>query len=460
MWWRKLWPEETLLIMLHSREERRRESRRSSRRKQGWKRGNLVPAPSPRQIEGRSHSRVIVKRCPFAEVVIREPLPGNFKFAKVKDYDGHADPEEHLARFEKMAMLHCYSDRIKCKVFLTTLVDSTQRWFEGLAPQSIYSFEDFEKVFLHHFSSSKKYKKTVVSLFEVKQSLEESLRAYIRKFNRVALDVHSCAPETKITAFTQGMREKDCKTLKREYVPPAVRDIINQARSRDCHLGQLGSLVPVPGNIREVPRGGKRNPKPKRKKSPPLVLGVLKMISGGSTDGDSNRAQKSRSRRDCMEVEGMRKNEAVISFGREDIKGVNLPHNDALVIQATVANYDIMRVFVESGSFVNLILKDSHVQINLQGYQLETVETSLYGFAGHGVYPEGENVMPLTLGIRELKKTVMTTFTILDAPLPYNIILVRLAMNELRAVASTYDQKIKFVVGGQVGEVRGDQPSS
>ncbi|XP_075499379.1 uncharacterized protein LOC142537770 [Primulina tabacum] len=153
-------------------------------------------------------------------------------------------------------------------------------------------------------------------------------------------------------------------------------------------------------------------------------MGVIKMISEGSTNGDSNRARKSRSRRECMEVKGVRGNEAIISFGPEDLKSVNLPHNDAL------------------------------------GYQLEIVETALFGFAGHVVYPEGEIVLPLTLGTRELKKTVMTTFTVVDAPSSYNIIMGRPTMNELRAVASTYHQNIKFLVGSRVGEVRGYQPSS
>ncbi|XP_075489474.1 uncharacterized protein LOC142528316 [Primulina tabacum] len=180
------------------------------------------------------------------------------------------------------------------------------------------------------------------------------------------------------------------------------------------------------------------------------------MISGGSTEGDSNRARKSRSRRDRMEVEGARRSEAVISFGPEHPKGVNLPHNDALVIQARVANYDIMRVFVDSGRSV----MEALIQMDLQGYQLETVETVLFGFASYAVYPEREIGLPLTLGIRELKKTVMTTFTEVDTPSSYNIILGRPVMNELRAVASTYHQMIKFPVGSQVGEVRGDQPSS
>ncbi|XP_075492521.1 uncharacterized protein LOC142530579 [Primulina tabacum] len=146
-------------------------------------------------------------------------------------------------------------------------------------------------------------------------------------------------------------------------------------------------------------------------------------------------------------MEGVRRNEAVISFGPKDLKGVNLPHNDALIIQAMVSNYDIMRVFVDSGSSVNVIFKEAFAQINLQGYQLETVDTTLFGFAGHVVYPEGEIVLPLTLATGELMKMVMTILTVVDAPSSYNIILGRPAMNELRAVASTYHQKIKFPVG-------------
>ncbi|XP_075515568.1 uncharacterized protein LOC142550215 [Primulina tabacum] len=258
---------------------------------------------------------------------------------------------------------------------------------------------------------------------------------------------------------------EDCKTLKGDYVlPSATGPSHDNKRTRFSPWAsrQPGSSARG-GGMRSNPTSEPRRrgePEPERKKNSPPATGLIKMISGGSTDGDCNRARKSRSRRECMEIEGIRRNEAVISFGPEDLRGVNLPHNDALVIQARVENYDILRIFVDSGSSVNVIFKDAFVQMDLQGFHLEAVETALFGFAGHVVYPEGKIVLPLTLGSQDLKKTVMTFFTVVDSPSSYNIIMGRPAMNELKAVASTYHQKIKFPVGDRIGEVRGDQSSS
>ncbi|XP_075521061.1 uncharacterized protein LOC142554255 [Primulina tabacum] len=401
------------------------------------------------QLERRSTSRDVTKGCPFAEIIVWEPLPGNFKSAKVKDYDDNANPEEHLARFENMAMLHCYTDRIKCKVFLITLVDSAQRWFEGLAPQSISSFKDFQKAFSHHFSSKQKITR----------------EREVQECNRdLAPDHQLSLPEKRGFCTLHKVcyhNTEDCKTLKGDYVLPSTSGpSYNNKRPRlsPWTFRRPGSSARG-GGMRSNPKsepGRRREPEPERKKNSPPATMLIKMISGCSTDGDSNRARKSRSRRECMEVEGTRRNEAVISFSSEDLKGVNLPHNDALVIQARVANYDILRVFIDSGSSINVIFKDAFVQMDLQGFHLEAVETALFGFVGHVVYPEGEIVLPLTLGSQDLKKTVMTSFTVVDSPSLYNIILGRPAMNELRASGIHLPSKDKTSYWNPVGEVQGD----
>lgn len=163
-----------------------------------------------RQLERHvgSSKNTQARGCPFYVQMINEPLHDHFKSAKIRDYDGSIDPEEHLARFENVVMLHCYKDKIKCKAFLTTLVDSAQRWLDRLESQSITSFENFRDIFLHHFSSSN-YKKTSFGMFEIKQTIDEPLRAYIRRFNRASLEVPSCASETKVTVFTQELRNSD-----------------------------------------------------------------------------------------------------------------------------------------------------------------------------------------------------------------------------------------------------------
>lgn len=49
--------------------------------------------------------------------------------------------------------------------------------------------------------------------------------------------------------------------------------------------------------------------------------------------------------------------DSIISFRPADLEGVITPHEDALVIYATIANYDMTRVFVYSGISVNIFYK-------------------------------------------------------------------------------------------------------
>lgn len=49
----------------------------------------------------------------------------------------------------------------------------------------------------------------------------------------------------------------------------------------------------------------------------------------------------------------------IISFGLLDLEGVTIHHDDVLVIQTTIANYNIVRVFVDSRNSVNILFKEA-----------------------------------------------------------------------------------------------------
>ncbi|XP_073152910.1 uncharacterized protein [Henckelia pumila] len=114
------------------------------------------------------------------EILEAEP-PNHFKLTHIGEYDGKGDPEEHLARFKNAALLHKYSDPIKYRVFLTTIVGPAQQWFNLLRP----------------------------GLFAIKKREHENLRAYIRRFSALALEVPMATTDLLINAFMQGLDTKD-----------------------------------------------------------------------------------------------------------------------------------------------------------------------------------------------------------------------------------------------------------
>lgn len=57
---------------------------------------------------------------------------------------------------------------------------------------------------------------------------------------------------------------------------------------------------------------------------------------------------------------------SMISFGHRDFDDVIVPHNDALVIRSRVSNYEVQKVFVDSGSSVDVIFQKEFSQMDIQ----------------------------------------------------------------------------------------------
>lgn len=89
---------------------------------------------------------------------------------------------------------------------------------------------------------------------------------------------------------------------------------------------------------------------------------MIKIISGGATDRDSNRERQIHSRRLESFLVGVRHrpmDDPVISFRPSDLKDVTALHEYVLVIWATIVNYDVARVLVDSRSSINILFKEA-----------------------------------------------------------------------------------------------------
>ncbi|KAL0434516.1 UNVERIFIED_CONTAM: hypothetical protein Slati_2785900 [Sesamum latifolium] len=186
------------------------------------------------------------------------------------------------------------------------------------------------------------------------------------------------------------------------------------------------------------------------------------MITGGPIGGDSHHARKAEVRRaynetikEVLDVE-IAEDAPIIQFGKVEHSGPKSSHNDALVITALLANYKVGRIFINSGSSADILFGDAYDQMQLGDIPLETVNTSLYDFAGEVVHPRGVVSLPLTLGIGHTRRTCILKFLIVDVLSAYNVILGRSTLNAFQVVISMYHMKIKFPTSEGVGEVQRD----
>ncbi|KAL0407516.1 UNVERIFIED_CONTAM: Pro-Pol polyprotein [Sesamum latifolium] len=102
----------------------------------------------------------------------------------------------------------------------------------------------------------------------------------------------------------------------------------------------------------------------------------------------------------------------LIQFDQEERSGPRTSGNDSLVITALLANYEIERVFIDSGNSIDILFGEAYDQMQLGRCPPRGSRTFLYGFAGEVVHPRGMISVPLTLGTSPLRKTCLLKFLV------------------------------------------------
>ncbi|XP_016454375.2 uncharacterized protein LOC107778606 [Nicotiana tabacum] len=128
-----------------------------------------------------------------------------------------------------------------------------------------------------------------------------------------------------------------------------------------------------------------------------------------------------------------------ITLTEEDVDGLLLPYNDALVISLNVLDFKIKRVLVDLGSSANIIQWTVMEQAKLTRSIILATKL-LVEFNLASVTIGGEILQPTNA--EGVMRT--TLFEVLDGDMGYNIILGRPWLHVMKAVPSTYHQLLKF----------------
>ncbi|KAL0455195.1 UNVERIFIED_CONTAM: hypothetical protein Slati_0858700 [Sesamum latifolium] len=226
-----------------------------------------------------------------------------------------------------------------------------QQWFNQLPVGAIGSFQEFRSLFLHQFASSRKLRKTELSLFAIQQKDNEPLKEYLQRFNAAALEVPSAIQEVKASAFSQGLLDGDfLKSLAKKPVSKFDALLARAAKYINMEDAQTAKKKKSRGKMRTArgtgPYQKREGDKAKeiRATSPERSSkegarqasggkgdnneiprkGVIRMIIGGPSGVDSNHARKSQIReaydmslKEVIKVEVM-EDAPLIQFGRAE----------------------------------------------------------------------------------------------------------------------------------------------
>ena len=81
-----------------------------------------------------------------------------------------------------------------------------------------------------------------------------------------------------------------------------------------------------------------------------------------------------------------------IILTENDVYNTVQPHDDHTVISVQIANCQVHRVLIDTGSSVDILFKGAHEQLNLKNSCYNSCTSPLYGFTGVSVMPMGSKV--------------------------------------------------------------------
>jgi hypothetical protein len=122
-----------------------------------------------------------------------------------------------------------------------------------------------------------------------------------------------------------------------------------------------------------------------------------------------------------------------LTFDARDVDLRSAAHIDAMVINCSVAGWDLHKVLVNNSSQANIIFLHAFDHMGIIHSLLKPLDNALYGFGSKGTFPLGKIELPLSFGVAPNAQSEQVTFDIVDMVYPYNAIMGRGSINKFEA---------------------------
>ena len=93
-----------------------------------------------------------------------------------------------------------------------------------------------------------------------------------------------------------------------------------------------------------------------------------------------------------------RRESSIIGFSEDDARRLHHPHDDALVVNIRVGDYNVHRMLVDNGSSADILYYPAFQQMGINRARLTPANAPLVGFGGTRVLPLGAITLSVTVG--------------------------------------------------------------
>ena len=167
---------------------------------------------------------------PFTTSVLECPLPPKFRLLQLEFYDGTKDPLDHIGAFKTILNLQQTLDEVIYRSFLATLGGAARVWFNKLLASSIANFEQLSDLFVWHFIGGQRHKRPTSYLLTIRQQEGESLRDYVKCFNKVVLEIDEANDQVIIMTFQAGLNNPNLVFSLGKMPPTSMTDLLFKAQ--------------------------------------------------------------------------------------------------------------------------------------------------------------------------------------------------------------------------------------